>query len=534
MITAHIDDLDARDLVGDVRVTVESGPRLQNASAIGWDEALGRLAPLFQQPLLDKQCRDWWAPLKIDLAALSMAYGHAESWRDSLITEGVDRVVVATRLPSLWRAALAPLPVTIDHPRTATRMLTAMRSAQAGELLKLVGVDGGIRRIATPLATLPRRARVQRNCDWMLVGEIPTPSMLGSLLLLPADRSTVVACDPRVAVIAARQGHHVSALWPPGRQRNPGSTKGIVERARRLVATAELGGLEASVERLVRRSLPGHIRALEAFRHKLSDLQPQFVVMASDQHKYGVLSVWAAEDAGISTMVIQHGLPVHPIGYLPVRATIVACMGSSSRSWFQDRGTPPARLSVTGSPRMPTLEAFRIPPGPVSRLLVALNPGKHLYQRQMLDACVHLASVMPELTITIRPHPGDRRLDGCPEGEALSLLGIPVPASQFRVDGTAQLSGQLATNEVLMVHDSTVGVEALLAGTPVVVFSPQRGVFEDVGLPHVWGGEELHTLMMDSSAWLPSDLGRARESLVAAGGSDAVARVVDVIRQTSP
>ena len=531
MIPAHIDDLDARDLVGDVRVTVESGPRLQSESTIGWDEALGRLAPLFQQPLLDEQCRDWWAPLRIDLAALSMAYCRAEAWRDSLINAGVDRVVVATRLPSLWRAALAPLQVTIDHRRTAARMLTAMRSAQAGELLKLVGVDGGVRRIATPLAALSWQGRKQQHCDLMLVGEIPTPSMLGSLLLLPADRSTVVACDPRVAVIAARQGHHVSALWPTAPQRSPGSMNRVVEQARRLVSTADLGGLETSVDRLVRRSLPGHMRALEAFRRKLSDLQPQLVAMASDQHKYGVLSVWAAEDAGVPSMVIQHGLPVHPIGYLPVRATTVACMGSSSSSWFRDRGTPSARLSVTGSPRMPTMEAFRIPHRPAS-LLVALNPGKHRYQRQMLDACIHLASVMPRLTITIRPHPGDRRFDDCPEAEALSLLGIPGSASRFRVDGAAHLSTQLANHDVLMVHDSTVGVEALLAGTPVVVFAPQPGVFDGIGLPSVWGGEDLQALM-DSTAWSPDDLGHARECLVAAGGSDAVSRVVDLIRRTS-
>jgi hypothetical protein len=532
--TASIDDLGARDLVGDVTVSVDSGPSLDTASAAGWDDALARLAPLLQQPLLDEQRRDWWAPLRIDLATLALAFCRAEAWRDSLIDQSVDRVVLATRLPSFWRAALAPLPVTFDRRRTAARMVSSMLGPQAGETLKLMGLDGGIRRVATPLAALFGRRGQQPGREWMLVGEIPTPSMLDSLLLLPAESSTVVACDPRVAAIAARRGHLVSALWPALSGLRNDFGHDLVDQACRQISGAQLGGLEAPVQRLVRRSLPGLVRAQDAFRRKISDLQVEHVVLASDQHKYGVLAVWAAEDAALPSTVIQHGLPAHPIAYLPVRATTVACIGLSSSRWFEKRGTPPARLTVTGSPRMPAMQDFRVPSGPVSRLLVAVNPGNHPFQHRMLHACTQLASGMPRLTITIRPHPGDRRFDGCPEPEALSLLGIPASSSQFRVDGTAPLSEQLTSHDVLMVHDSTVGVEALLAGTPILVFAPEQGFYEGLGLPSAENAEDLHASMVDTGAWSPQNLGRARDRLVAAGGSDALARVVRALRESSP
>jgi len=78
---------------------------------------------------------------------------------------------------------------------------------------------------------------------------------------------------------------------------------------------------------------------------------------------------------------MQHGLPQHEVGYVPVVADRVLTWSQSASDWFLARGTDPARLAVVGNPAFdryasaadPLSRPGREPGG--ARVLAALTPS---------------------------------------------------------------------------------------------------------------------------------------------------------------
>jgi len=530
-LVAVLDDRAGTDPVGDVVATVGGDPVPVGQVPLAWDASLDLIAPALADPLADAAGHDWWAPLRIDLAMTTQAWLAARTVRDRLAERGVAEVRLTSRLPALWTSALSPLPVRLDRVGSAWSLAAGARGPLGGDLLKKRGRDRTVRRLLTSARGGPRRA-----ADWLVVGEVPTPSMLDGLTALPPERVHVLACDPRVHRLAAERGHATSSLWPRHPLGPAREAAGLLRRARHLLG--RLGDLSGALDPVVHRLLPGLVRDLPLLRSALVEVGARVVVLASDQHRYGVLSTWAASAVGTPSVVLQHGFPVHPVAYAPVRASAVACIGTTSAEWFVAAGTPRERLVVCGSPRMSAALPLR-PPAGARRLLVALNASEERLLAALVGDLAAVARADPGLQVVLRPHPGDHRFRDRPGPEVLAALGAgEVPAS-VAVDGSAPLAGQLDAADLVVVHDSTVAIDALLAGRPVVVYAPDadRHPFRGARLPVVRSRAELAALLggltgPDRDATAAELAGRctaARDRIVRAGGADAVRLVVDLL-----
>ena len=342
--------------------------------------------------------------------------------------------------------------------------------------LKRHGLDRGVRsaglryRAGRPLSP----ARV------VAVVEIPTPSMTDPAAMVMAaggEDAMLGVTDPRAATRVQRDfGLRTAGLVLPWDQE-----RALVRKARPALANAWAGLMSnppvmlfgstdlgpAALRRLaplVARSMP-HLAAEEvAVERFLRTTRPTSVAIASDQHRIGRVTVAVARRLGIRTVVLQHGVPQAPIGYLPVVADAVAAWSQASRQWFLDAGTPSASVVVTGNPRGDALRAAAGPLDGKSDVLLALSPTALRTNVALVNLCLDAMAELGRGRMTIKLHPG--------QGDwsfVSQLVKKHRAASRVAVRRHESLGPLLNEASVVVVHRSSVAVDALAAGRPVIV-----------------------------------------------------------------
>ena len=341
--------------------------------------------------------------------------------------------------------------------------------------LKAQGFDRGIRSAA--LRRL--RASRTREAEVAAVVEIPTPSMLEPICLVIAasDAAGAIAvADPRAATRLAACDRPTHALVLPWREE-----RRLVAEARRSLTAMwrelrsesrpmpcgdiDLAPLASRrLGRLVLRSMPFLAAESAAVERYLEAVRPDVVAIASDQHRIGRLTVAAARRRGIRSVVLQHGLPQAQIGYLPVVADLVAAWSPASRDWFLEAGTQPQSVVVTGNPRIDALAATPRPESKAVHILLALSPTAAATNEALLRGAVEALDRVPRALLTVKLHPG--------QGDWSFVARIVRGATnraRIAVRRTEPLYPLLAEASVVVVHRSSVAVEALVAHRPVIV-----------------------------------------------------------------
>lgn len=287
---------------------------------------------------------------------------------------------------------------------------------------------------------------------WRRVGYVPRP-----LVLSLAEERRILATTCR----AARAAWESFVNDPPAFAFRGRDVTGEILRALRP---------------LVLRSVPWLAVERRALERTLESAAPRCVVVASDQHRIGRLAATLRSGDGWRLVVLQHGLPQDAIGFVPVIADTVAVWSRSSTEWFMSQGTDPGRLVETGNPRLDPLvhsdrslvasaTAFRIGLTGRPRLLLALSGLSSMMTAAAARLAVDALKLMPEATLIIKLHPGGgdwRSLDRI-------VAEIGEPKSRVRVIDRERLDPLLSWADLVLVHRSSVAMEALAAGTPVAV-----------------------------------------------------------------
>lgn len=340
--------------------------------------------------------------------------------------------------------------------------------------LKARGYDRALRALAL------RRLSAQRppHRPAALIIEIPTPSMSAPALAVAAAAPgavTVAIADPRVA----RQGDGAASLVPlvlPWREERL-----AVHAASRKLATAwsaftarppemrlrnhdVTAAAIALLAPLVGRSMPYLAAERIAIERLLDTQRPRAVAVASDQHRIGRLVVAAAHARGIQSVVLQHGLPQSEVGFLPVVADVVATWSEGSAAWFADHGTDPARLVVTGNPRLDRRRPAPMPGASTPHVLLALSPTAVSTNASLVRDATAATAARPDTRLTIKLHPGQSDWSFVAPLVAAARLGDRVAVRRHE-----PLAPLLEAATVVVVHRSSVAVEALAMDRPVVV-----------------------------------------------------------------
>ncbi len=323
------------------------------------------------------------------------------------------------------------------------------------------------------------------------LSELATPSALEPSLAvareLPAAHVTVLAGDPRADRAWRGHGFDPQPLVVPFLEEQR-----IVARARRrllrrwraytaVADTWQLGGLDVSeaamsaLRPLVVSSGPWLHAERRALAAALDRSRPGRLVLASDQHRLGRLAVDEARERGVTTLVLQHGLPDSSIGYLPVVADEVAVWSERARDWFIAGGADPARLCVLGNPRLDRLVAAdraavraeasaSLGLAGAPRLLLTLSPTVAYRNERLTALALDWLREEPHGALVVKLHPGEGRWR-----EIRATLAASSVSDRARVVHREPLEPLLLWADVTLLHRSTVAVESLAAGTPVVV-----------------------------------------------------------------
>lgn len=474
-------------------------------------------------PLVSASFGDCWA----------WATHWAQHWY--LDEEGNDRLRVGA-LDAGWATHVDAFGVLLEVAFRAAAHQPSTTSAGLLGRLKRRGLDRPIRSWGLRLASLGRLTAPLVHGAPLLVTEIPTPSMVEPSMAvaraLPPDARNIAVTDPRLL-----KGWRRAGFQPTGLVADLGAQRRALRSGRAMTArfgSSVLGELpvmeldstdlapdaSSALRTMLHHSLPWLLAEASAVDRLLDRIAPRGVAVASDQHRIGRLVHQAAVRRGIPVTVLQHGLPQARIGFLPVVAESVATWSQASVDWFARHGTDPSRLVVTGNPRFDSLShtardsarlALDRTLGAVAppRLLLALSPAAVENNRGLLECVLGALRLLPHGTLVVKLHPGYRDWQFVAEavGQHADIR------DRVHVLHREPLTPLLLWADVTLIHQSTVAIESLAAGTPVLLVTT-----DEIGQPppDILPGARLPIASVpagvaEASRHLASELGRREQ-----------------------
>lgn len=280
---------------------------------------------------------------------------------------------------------------------------------------------------------------------------------------------------------------------------------------------------------------------LRAVERMLDALTPRSIVLASDAHRYSRLVVAAAARRQVPTFVLQHGAPAQAHFFTPVVADYMLAWGPWCRDWFVERGTPERRVHAVGFVRASERKEFRSADHGLrpkaTRLLFAAQPIANHITEELLGVVRQALELDPALTVKVRPHPGEGRRDAIQE-----MLGRWPQETAVRCNVSSQgwpLEQDLNETDIVVMAQSTVGIDALAAGVPVFLLV-HSGISEPIPFREFGcvveveaAGDIVAGLKSIQDASFVADLAAAAarflEAYVGRVGSDAVAEASRII-----
>jgi len=203
----------------------------------------------------------------------------------------------------------------------------------------------------------------------------------------------------------------------------------------------------------------------------LDVLQPRLLVVGNDRWWVGQAAVRLAQARGITTVALQDGVMfAMPRAYW-LLADCALVNGGHMRDALVTHGAAPERVQVVGQPRY---DAYRrTPPEATARrmarerlglrsdgklYLVAAQPDQSsAFAASVVDALLEAA----DADVLLRPHPS------MPAAPLVDLVRARATA-RLRLDPGMPLEELLPLIDLLVIQNSTLGIEAALAGVPVI------------------------------------------------------------------
>ncbi len=396
----------------------------------------------------------------------------------------------------------------------ATRDRDEDYAAVFGQLWRLHGVDGRVvwHAGATPAEVVfAHNATWRQGASWFNRATAPAGSSND------AGRPRIVLCgNPRildpVCEELLRRGCRVWWLydrfavrsWLRWRRRGVGQLVCDASRGRenRLPGIATQRGtiyqplwsrgvdlapaVEAWLSHMAATRGPSQTRLVEQLTAHFDRVAPTHVVLDEDATPLARCAVAVGRRVSAVSSVVQNAATGVRFGFVPLVADQVCAWGETSRRQYERWGVPRARIKVTGSswhdvllgqmkpsPEIasrqiaPHIVVFMTPPARDSRPdLVAYHKTSRTY-RQMLEWVCGSLSTLPQARVTFKLHPRRAGREGIEK-----VLG-EYPSLRVRLVHQAPLAAMLKEASCVVSLGSSAGVEAALAGVPVVQVLPQ-------------------------------------------------------------
>ncbi|WP_062109463.1 CDP-glycerol glycerophosphotransferase family protein [Bacillus niameyensis] len=185
-----------------------------------------------------------------------------------------------------------------------------------------------------------------------------------------------------------------------------------------------------------------------------------------------VLSLFAAIH-GIPSFCLQHGLILGEEAYIPAFASNYLVYGQFEKDWYVQRGVSEEQIHIAGHPRYDSiftnqhlnrqqvLKQLKLSQAKKT-VLMATQP----FNTDFYVELTNLIAMDPNIQVIIKPHPWEKAKN---RTECYIELEKRYPQVKY-VTTEIPLYSLIATSDIVVVANSTVGLEAMLLDKPVVVY----------------------------------------------------------------
>lgn len=238
----------------------------------------------------------------------------------------------------------------------------------------------------------------------------------------------------------------------------------------------------------------------------LNVVSPSIIVTEYDRNGHSSCLVLAARQRGIPAITMLHGAltPYPSYGYTPILSNYVCCWGELHKHNLMEHGVNQEQLIVTGCQSISrTIEAkndsARLKIGlaldkPV--VLLATSPIKLEDRKNYAVVFCTAMSRLPEITAIVRLHPAENIT------EYQDIIN-KFPNIKFLSNIAMSLDEALAATDIVVIHESSFGIDALLRGKLVVILdvltTPLRigkELIEIAGCPSIKDPDELELVVL--------------------------------------
>ena len=201
---------------------------------------------------------------------------------------------------------------------------------------------------------------------------------------------------------------------------------------------------------------------------------PQIIITEYDRNASSSCLVIAAKNKGIPSITMIHGAAIAPpprYGFVPVLADHVCCWGSRHKENFIEHGVNERKLNVTGCQAIkPCVESNKLATlsniGFTGDAPVAMLATSPIFPAEKFEYTSKFCEAMSQLAMyrsIVRLHPAESL------SEYKDLIE-KYPNVTFIKNDSLSKDEALSVADIVVVHESSFGVDALLKGSVVIVF----------------------------------------------------------------
>lgn len=284
---------------------------------------------------------------------------------------------------------------------------------------------------------------------------------------------------------------------------------------------------------------------IESIARHFCTVRPTAIVLDEDATPLKRAAIALARRHGASSIVAQHGAPCGRFGFSPLAADKIGVWGAAAREQLRAWKVPDEQIAVVGWPGFDArffagsrarIASLRRATRFLLLATVAPNDSRpdtvefHLTGRNheaMIEMACAVVAETDGAQLTVKLHP--RAADGA----AFERVVARWPRLRAKIVRRANLSGLLPAADCVLSCASTAGIEAALAGAPVVQLLPEGSgnVLPDAQWGLIGSARTKNELRSQIATalergWVerPTSAGVAAET-----GRTAAARVVDAV-----
>lgn len=202
-------------------------------------------------------------------------------------------------------------------------------------------------------------------------------------------------------------------------------------------------------------------------------ISPKAIVSEYDRSAMSSCLILAAKQKGIPAITLIHGasLETYPsYGFAPILSNFICCWGEAHKRILLEHGVDHESLVITGCQGISkTLDAkqdtARLKIGlPINKpvILLATNPIEAEDKLKYALAFCTAMSKLSEISAIVRLHPAEKK------SEYQELIE-KFPQIMFLSNATMSRDESLAVADIVVNHESSFGIDALLKGKLVII-----------------------------------------------------------------